>query len=236
MKILCVSDFVDPLIYNQRVKEMFPDIDLILCAGDLPMDYIDFIVTVFNKPTYFIFGNHNLKEFPLYHKNVAVIPHEHNTIRNNHNHGHGFVYAGFKCIKDYNLPIKNPKKEKKTPLLLVGASGCLKYNKGMAQYSDRQMKINLLKLVPRLFFNKIRYGRYLDIFLTHASPRHIHDHDDPCHKGFETFNWFIQKFKPTYMVHGHIHLYDSREERITKVDETTVVNAYSHCIIELQQD
>ena len=44
MKILCVSDFVDPLVYNSRVKEVFPDIDLILCAGDLPMDYIDFIV------------------------------------------------------------------------------------------------------------------------------------------------------------------------------------------------
>ena len=66
MKILCVSDFVDPLIYNPRVKEAFPDIDLILCAGDLPMDYIDFIVTVFNKPTYFIFGNHNLKEYHYY--------------------------------------------------------------------------------------------------------------------------------------------------------------------------
>lgn len=39
MKILCVSDYVDPLIYNQNVKEAFPDIDLILCAGDLPMDY-----------------------------------------------------------------------------------------------------------------------------------------------------------------------------------------------------
>ena len=37
MKILCVSDYVDPLIYNQNVKEAFPDIDLILCAGDLPM-------------------------------------------------------------------------------------------------------------------------------------------------------------------------------------------------------
>ena len=39
MKILCVSDYVDPLIYNQNVKEAFPDIDLVLCAGDLPMDY-----------------------------------------------------------------------------------------------------------------------------------------------------------------------------------------------------
>ena len=76
MKILCVSDFVDPLVYNSRVKEVFPDIDLILCAGDLPMDYIDFIVTVFNKPTYFIFGNHNLKEFHHYHKTAKLETHQ----------------------------------------------------------------------------------------------------------------------------------------------------------------
>ena len=68
MKILCVSDYVDPLIYNQNVKEAFPDIDLILCAGDLPMDYVDFIVSVFNKPTYFVFGNHDLKEYHFYHR------------------------------------------------------------------------------------------------------------------------------------------------------------------------
>ena len=72
----------------------------------------------------------------------------------------------FKTETNYNLAFEDPNTHKKTPLLIVGASGCLKYNKGMAQYSDRQMKINLLKLVPRLFFNKIRYGRYLDIFLT----------------------------------------------------------------------
>ena len=63
MKILCVSDQIDPLIYNQNAKKHFPDIDLILCAGDLPMDYVDFIESVFNKPTYFVFGNHDLSEF-----------------------------------------------------------------------------------------------------------------------------------------------------------------------------
>ena len=34
------------------------------------------------------------------------------------------------------------------------------------------------------------------------------------------------------MIHGHIHLYDMREERIGKYYETTVVNAYAHCVIE----
>lgn len=232
MKILCVSDYVDPLIYNQQVKKIFPDIDGILCAGDLPMDYVDFIVSVFNKPTYFIFGNHNLKEFSYYHKTNNSMPGNMNKDAEM-SHGHGAKYLGFKSSIEYDLQYTDPKTGKKTPLLIAGVSGSLKYNNGLNQYSDFQMKMKLLMMVPKLLINKLRFGRYLDIFLTHATPRHIHDHEDPCHKGFESFNWFIEKFKPTYMVHGHIHLYDLREERVSKHQDTVVVNAYSHYVIEL---
>ena len=68
MKILCVSDQIDPLVYSSLAKERFADIDVVLCAGDLPSDYIDFIVSTLNKPAFFIFGNHNLTEFSYYHK------------------------------------------------------------------------------------------------------------------------------------------------------------------------
>ena len=232
MKILCVSDYVDPLIYNQNVKEAFPDIDLVLCAGDLPMDYIDFIVTVFNKPTYFIFGNHNLKEYPYFHSDSHISASRLAEHYADSSHGHGATYLGFKHFEDERLSFTDPKTGKKTPLLIAGCSGTLKYNKGICQYTDFQMKVRLIKLIPRLLYNKLKYGRYLDIFMTHASPRHIHDHEDPCHKGFECYNWFLQKFNPTFMVHGHIHLYDMREERVGKYYETTVVNAYAHHIIE----
>ena len=94
------------------------------------------------------------------------------------------------------------------------------------------MKRRLIGMIPSLLWNKLRYGRYLDIFLTHASPRGIHDKEDPCHVGFECFNWFIKKFSPVYLVHGHIHLYDIRTRRITESGATTVVNAYAHCLIE----
>ena len=81
--------------------------------------------------------------------------------------------------------------------------------------------------------NKIKYGRYLDIFLTHATPRHVHDHEDNCHKGFKVFNRFLKKYKPTFMVHGHIHLYDLNEPRISRYDQSIIVNAYGHYVIEL---
>ena len=94
------------------------------------------------------------------------------------------------------------------------------------------MNLKLIKMIPKLILNKIRYGRYLDIFLTHTPPYKIHDKEDLCHRGFECFTWFIKKFKPKYMIHGHIHLYDQREERITQVEETTIVNAYAHYVLD----
>ena len=237
MKILCVSDYVDPLIYNPNLKNAFPDIDLVLCAGDLPMDYIDFIVTMLNKPTYFVFGNHNLKELRYYEINPLQ----------NHAQGskqfpqpeppgHGAIYAGSKCLENKKLSYTDPKTGRKTPLLIAGMSGSSKYNNGACQYTDSEMKAKLLKLVPRLIWNKIRYGRCLDIFLTHATPRHIHDHEDPCHIGFDSFNWFLQKFKPALMIHGHIHLYDMREERIGTYYGTKIINAYAHCILNFPED
>lgn len=227
MKILCVSDMIDPLIYNQNASSLFSDIDMILCAGDLPMDYVDFIVSMFNKPTYFIFGNHNLNEFHYYHSS-AHAPAE----KRGETHGHGAAYCGFRVIRDKTLSFADPVTGKKTPLLIAGVSGSRKYNNGLNQYSEGEMKRRLIGMIPSLLWNKLRYGRYLDIFLTHASPRGFHDKEDPCHVGFECFNWFIKKFSPVYLVHGHIHLYDIRTRRITESGATTVVNAYAHCLIE----
>lgn len=232
MKILCVSDYVDPLIYNQNVLNTFSDIDIVLCAGDLPMDYVDFIVSVLNKPTFFIFGNHNLKEYSYYHKTEQK-PYAEQISNSGISHGHGALYLGFKTYVNQNITYIDSETNNQTPLLIAGASGSSRYNKGLCQYTNTQMFFNLLKIVPKLLLNKLKYGRYLDIFLTHTPPRHIHDKEDPCHIGFECYNWFLEKFKPKYMVHGHIHLYDLREERISQYIDTTVVNAYAHCVIEL---
>ena len=212
------------------------------------MDYIDFIVTVFNKPTYFVFGNHNLTEFKFYHgssgtqatsttsaQNIAAMTVNSYQKMEYRNHHHGAVYAGFKNLVLRNFTVKN-KKNKDTPLLITGISGSIRYNDGLCQYTDSEMMMHLLCLVPGLILNRLRYGRYLDIFLTHATPYNVHDHKDPCHVGFKAFNWFIKKFKPAYMVHGHIHLYDLREERVSVYEGTTVVNAYAHHILTLENN
>ncbi len=74
MKILCVADEIDPLVHSIRIRERFGDVDLVLSAGDLPMEYLSYIVSALNKPLLFVFGNHNLKDLPYFRPGAAGKP------------------------------------------------------------------------------------------------------------------------------------------------------------------
>ncbi len=229
MKILCVSDQIDPLVYSSNAAERFADVDVVLCAGDLPMEYVDFIVSTLNKPTYFIFGNHNLTEFRQYHPDetsVSTLTAAREEIEMKHSHG--AIYAGFQVLTEHLGDNRN--------LLIAGCSGSVRYNNGLSQYTEGQMKRKLLGMIPKLIWNKLRYGRYCDIFLTHASPRKIHDREDPCHIGFECYRWFLKKFKPAFMIHGHIHLYDLQDIRVSQFENSTVINAFSYYVLEIPDE
>ncbi len=221
MKLLCIADHVDPIVYSNAIKERFKDVDIVLSAGDLPMDYLGFIVSSLNKPLYFVFGNHNLKHIGTFNKRYASRYVPVNQIPMTF----GSTYVGFNVLRD-----------KKNDLIIMGLGGCKKYNKAENQYTELEMYINIIKLLPKLLFNKIFRGRYLDILLTHASPRGIHDKEDPCHIGFESFKWFMRVFRPQYLLHGHIHLYNKNEKRLTEYHNTTVINVYDHYILNFDKE
>jgi hypothetical protein len=90
------------------------------------------------------------------------------------------------------------------------------------------MWVMVLQLIPSLIYNKIRYGRYLDIFVTHAPPWGIHDCQDPAHQGIKAFRWFIKTFQPAYHLHGHIHVYSPQTITKTKLGNTLVMNTYGY--------
>ena len=216
MKILCVSDQIDPQVYSPHIKERFADVDIVLCAGDLPFDYLDFIVSTLNKPLYFVFGNHHIEELKYYRKmfDTPFVQTESEYL------GCGAIHLGTKVKKEGNF-------------LVAGLGGSMRYNNGLNQFTDFEMYMEIIKLIPRLLWNKIFRGRYVDILLTHAPPKGIHDKTDKCHLGFKAYLWFMKAFKPKYLIHGHIHLYDLAETRCTKWHNTLVINAYSHYVINL---
>jgi Icc-related predicted phosphoesterase len=205
MKILCVSDQIDPLVYSNSIKNRFADVDLILSAGDLPMDYLDFIVSCLNKPLLFVFGNHHAEKL------VG------NTFQ-----GYGSIHVGSKIWIESGL-------------IIAGLGGSIRYNRGPNQYTDGQMYFEIIKLVPKMLCYRLIHGRFPDILLTHAPPQGVHDKQDPCHRGFKAFRWFMKTFKPKYLIHGHIHLYDLCDIRRTRWMGTEVINAYGHYVIDTDE-
>ncbi|GHV71734.1 metallophosphoesterase [Spirochaetia bacterium] len=218
MKILCISDQIDPLVYTNTIRERFKDIDLVLSAGDLPMEYLDFIVSSLNKPLLFVFGNHHIEEYRYFIRGGEGMP--------------AFDLDEKKCF-GFGATHVGSRVKKEEGLIIAGLGGSMRYNHGKNQFTEFQMKWEIFRLIPALVFNRIFRGRYLDILLTHASPWGIHDREDKCHWGFKAFLWFMRKFKPKYLIHGHIHLYDLSEVRTTKYENTLVINAYSHYIIDI---
>jgi hypothetical protein len=217
MKILCVADHVDPIIYSPGLKQRYGDVDLVIGCGDLPLDYYDYIITTLNKPFYFLFGNHNLKHFREFRWKAGpwrALP--------------GSTPAMSACY------ISGRVRREKT-VLIAGLGGSHWYNGGSNQFKESQMFFRILGLLPSLLWNKIRWGRWLDLFIAHAPPFGIGDAKDPCHRGFKSFRWFMRMFKPTYMVHGHIHLYSPETERQHSYQSTTVVNAFNHVLLNLEQ-
>jgi Icc-related predicted phosphoesterase len=217
MRILCVSDQVDPLVYSARVKERFGDVDLVLAAGDLPREYLGFITSMLNKPLVFVEGNHDLGKVAPWNEGGQYHPGPRSSEDDT-----GALDVGFRMLKVDGLYI-------------LGLPGSMLYNGGPNQFSELSMACRIAILYPRLLWNRVVHGRAVDIVLAHAPPRAIHDHDDRCHRGFRSFNRLIRKARPRWFVHGHVHLYDLADVRVTKTGATTVINAFGHWIIDTEE-
>jgi len=225
MRILCVSDESDPIVYSSNIAERYGNVDFVISAGDLPLRYYEFIVSSLNKPLYFVFGNHHVAEMEMFNKrNYFEGADFFEYDKRSFSWGVGADYLDGKVMR-----------HKATGLLLAGLGGSMRYNNGENQFTEQQMLMRILKMVPRMLVNKLRYGRYIDVLVTHAPPRGIGDAPDMCHMGFKVFLWFIQKFKPRYLLHGHIHLIDLNTPRIAHYQDTEVINVFGSYILEIEK-
>lgn len=197
VKILSVSDVVDPILHQNAGSEPFSDIDVIVSCGDLPPEYLSRLVHAFKAPLYFVSGNHDIR----FNEKQPV--------------GGLDLHGRLKSIGGIRF---------------LGLEGSHWYNGGPYQYTEGQMRAIIRRLRPTLWW---RGG--VDVVVTHAPPRHIHDAEDPCHRGFESFRWLIDKYQPNYFIHGHIHThFADPADRETVVDATKVVNTYGYNLMEIE--
>lgn len=112
---------------------------------------------------------------------------------------------------------------------ILGLEGSMWYNGGASQYTEIMMKKQIFSLWLSLWRKKP-----VHMIITHAPPRHVHDKEDLCHRGFECFNTLIRKYQPQYFIHGHIHRkFDTHSDRITHVNHTQVINTCGFTLLEV---
>ena len=199
MKILSVSDCVVSTLYDNFDAERFPKIDLIISCGDLPPEYLSYLLASFNVPVYYVRGNHDIR----YDSKPP---------------------GGCNDLNARLIEFQGIK--------MLGLEGSRWYSGGPHQYTENEMKKTIRSLRSKIW----RRGG-VDLVITHAPPRHIHDAEDPCHRGFRSFRWLIDHYRPMYFIHGHIHVnFNDPTERVTIINKTNVVNTYGYHIFDIDAE
>ena len=113
---------------------------------------------------------------------------------------------------------------------ILGLGGSMRYKPGNYQYTEWQMK----NRVRKLWFSLMKH-RGFDILVTHAPAYQLNDGMDLPHQGFQIFRVLMEKYKPKFFLHGHVHMsYGRKHKRYDTYHDTQVVNAFERCVIEVE--
>ncbi len=114
-------------------------------------------------------------------------------------------------------------------LRILGLGGCHRYRPGDHQYTEKQMRKRIRKLRWQLWRHK-----GVDIVVTHAPPKGVGDSEDYAHRGFESFLELLEKYRPQYLLHGHVHMnYGDDVVREKTWADTKVINAWQRYVIDI---
>ncbi len=195
MKILVLSDIPSKWLYDHYEPGKLDEYDLIVSCGDLPANYLSFLVTMSNVPLLYVSGNHD---------HYDVKPPE-----------------GCICIDDQIYEFQGVR--------ILGLGGSMLYKPGAPnQYTEKEMA----KRVRKLFF-QLKRKKGFDILVAHAPALGVGDLPDLPHRGFQVFLDLMEKYKPKYFLHGHVHMnYGRQIPREQQYLDTTVINAYEKWSID----
>lgn len=202
MRVLAISDVIVQALYSPAVCDIARDAEFVVSCGDLPSAYLEYIVSMTDKPLFYVMGNHGSR-------------------------------GGEKATPEGCINLDGRTVNYKG-LLLGGLEGSMRYNDAPKyQYTESAMRLKVLGLERQMWLNRLRYGRFLDVLVTHSPPFGIHDGSDLTHQGFKSFLGLIDHYHPDYLLHGHTHLYDNRAIRQSVRGHTLIINTYGYKFIDI---
>jgi Icc-related predicted phosphoesterase len=185
VNVLVVADEVASNLQEHTLRDLSPD--LVLGAGDLPWDYLEWIASSVDAP-------------------MVVVPGNHDPAIKDAKRGRSGMWTqdGMPCDAPRPHGVLNADQQvvEAAGLRIAGLGGCVQYRPGPHQYTQRQYERRASRLLRRA-----RSTRPVDILLTHAPPLGLGDGEDGPHVGIEALHRVIERLEPTWHLHGHIHPY-----------------------------
>lgn len=210
-RILAIADEQDESLYTDKLARLRPDV--VVSCGDLPFDYLEYLVSRLDVPLVYVPGNHDPEVrspdptwAPLRIEDPKAGP-------------QGCENADGRVVAAAGLRI-------------AGLGGSMRYKPGPNQYTDAEMRWRALSLEVRIRLNPARGARKLDLLLTHAPPLGWGQPDDLAHRGFAAFVRLVKDLTPRLLIHGHVHPY-GRTPPERKLAGTQIINAVPSRLIEL---
>lgn len=115
---------------------------------------------------------------------------------------------------------------------ILGLGGCMRYKKGTYQYTQKEMDKRVKKLRWQLWRHK-----GFDIMVTHAPAYEVGDGKDPCHTGFKAFIPLLEKYRPKYYLHGHVHTtYGRQYKRLNVYEDTLIINPFETYLFDTETE
>ena len=214
--MLAVSDEVDDAL----CADVGPvrAAQLILACGDLPFDYLGYLMNALDVPLVFVAGNHD-PDLSGYRISRAGL-----TMR-----------AGLPERLPWPDGALNAEMQvvDVAGLRVAGLGGCRRYHEGPNQYTDRQQARRARALRGRAWWRRQRDGRGVDVLLTHAPPRGVGDGDDPPHRGFRALPGLVAALQPAALLHGHVHPYGAPVRR-GRLGRTAVCNVTGWHLLRIE--
>ena len=214
--VLAVSDEVDDVLRADVGPAR--DARLIVACGDLPFDYLDYLMNALDAPLVFVPGNHD-PDVSGYRTSRTGLT----------------LKAGLPALPPWPDGAVSADRAvvDVAGLRIAGLGGCLRYRDGPNQYTQRQQARRARSLARRARWRAARDGHGVDVLLTHAPPRGAGDREDRAHQGFEALNWLAGRLQPPLLLHGHIHPHET-PARVHRLGRTVVRNVVGHHLLDIE--
>ena len=229
MKILLISDTEEKFLWENwtnATADLLSDVSLVLSAGDLNHLYLEFIVTMLNVPLVYVRGNHD----GYYDEKPP---------------------EGCEDAEGNIIEVVCGKGDSSQTVRILGLGGSMRYRddaKDMYTENEMQARIKgaerlirkrrMIRMLKGLITpgTKVLNGESkpdFDILLTHAPCRGYGDMEDLPHRGFEFFNYLLNKYSPQLHCYGHVHQeYGDLKRRMQHPSGTLLINCSGHQIID----